>query len=53
MKKLVRFLKDKEGITATECGLIATLFAVVILVAMATIGLRLFTAIYTTGTSSP
>ena len=37
MKKLMRFLKDEEGVTAIEYGLIAALIAVVIIAAVATI----------------
>ena len=37
LKKLMRFLKDEEGVTAIEYGLIAALIAVVIIVAVATI----------------
>ena len=45
MKKLIsgiqRFLKDEEGVTAIEYGLIAALIAVVIIVAAALVGTRL------------
>ncbi len=37
MKKLLRFLKDEEGATEIEYGLIAALIAVVIVVTVATI----------------
>ncbi len=53
MKKLLKLLKDEGGAISIEHGLVAALIAVVILVAMTTIGLRLFTAIYSTDTSSP
>ena len=36
-----RFLRDEEGVTAIEYGLIAALIAVVIIVAVALIGTRL------------
>ncbi len=36
-KKLMRFLKDEDGVTAIEYGLIAALIAVVIIVAVAAI----------------
>ena len=36
-----RFLRDEEGVTAIEYGLIAALIAVVIIVAVALIGNRL------------
>lgn len=45
MEKLVsvigQFLRDEEGVTAIEYGLIAALIAVVIIVAVALIGTRL------------
>ena len=36
-----RFLRDEEGVTAIEYGLIAALIAVVIIIAVALIGTRL------------
>ena len=36
-----RFLRDEEGVTAIEYGLIAALIAVVIIIAVALIGVRL------------
>lgn len=36
-----RFLKDEEGVTAIEYGLIAALIAVVIIVAVQTVGQNL------------
>ncbi len=41
MKKLLRFLKDEDGVTAIEYGLIAALIAVVIIVAVTAIGVSL------------
>ena len=38
MKKLLRFLKDEEGVTAIEYGLIAALIAVVIVAAVTLVG---------------
>ncbi len=38
MKKLMRFLKDEEGVTAIEYGLIAALIAIVIIVAVTLVG---------------
>lgn len=38
MKKFIKFLKDEEGVTAIEYGLIAALIAVVIIVAVTTVG---------------
>ena len=39
MKKFMRFLKDDEGVTAIEYGLIAALIAVVIIAAVTLVGL--------------
>jgi len=41
MEKLIRFLKDEEGVTAIEYGLIAALIAVVIIVAVTNVGTSL------------
>ncbi len=41
MEKLIRFLKDEEGVTAIEYGLIAALIAVVIIVAVKNVGTNL------------
>ena len=41
MKKLMRFFKDDEGVTAIEYGLIAALIAVVIIVAVTNVGTAL------------
>ncbi len=38
MKKLMRFLKDEDGVTAIEYGLIAAMIAVVIISAVTLIG---------------
>lgn len=38
MKKLVRFLRDEEGVTAIEYGLIASLIAVAIIAAVTLVG---------------
>ena len=38
MKRLMRFLKDEEGVTAIEYGLIAALIAVAIIAALTTAG---------------
>jgi pilus assembly protein Flp/PilA len=38
MEKFMRFLKDEEGVTAIEYGLIAALIAVVIIVAVTLVG---------------
>ncbi len=41
MKKLLRFLKDEEGVTAIEYGLIAALIAIGIIAAVTLIGQKL------------
>jgi pilus assembly protein Flp/PilA len=41
MKKLMRFLKDEDGVTAIEYGLIAALIAVTIIVAVTLVGTSL------------
>jgi len=38
MKKMISFLKDEEGATAIEYGLLAGLIAVVIIVAVTAVG---------------
>ncbi len=51
MKKLMRFLKDEDGVTAIEYGLIAALIAIVIIVAVTLVGTslnRIFTTVATT-----
>ncbi len=41
MKKLMRFLKDEDGVTAIEYGLIAALIAVVIILSVTLVGTEL------------
>ena len=41
MKKLMRFLNDDEGVTAIEYGLIASLIAIVIIIALTGTGTAL------------
>ena len=51
MKKLLGFLKEEDGVTAIEYGLIAALIAVVIVTAVGTVGTQLkttFEAVKTT-----
>ena len=51
MKKLIKFLKDEEGVTAIEYGLIAALVGVAIVVGAGLLGTglnTLFTNIATT-----
>ena len=50
MKKLISFLKDEEGATAIEYGLLAGLISVVIILAVTAVGgelNRIFNAIDT------
>lgn len=51
MKKLIsgiqRFLKDEEGVTAIEYGLIASLIAVIIIAALTLVGTNLRTVFCT------
>lgn len=41
MERLKRFLKDEDGVTAIEYGLIAALIAVAIIVAITAVGGKL------------
>ncbi len=41
MKKLIRFLKDEDGVTAIEYGLIAALIAIGIIAAVTAVGIKL------------
>ena len=41
MERLIKFLKDEEGVTAIEYGLIAALVAVAIIAAVTTLGTSL------------
>ncbi len=41
MKKFLRFLKDEEGVTAIEYGLIAALIAVLIIASVTAVGIKL------------
>jgi len=41
MRKLIRFLKEEDGVTAIEYGLIAALIAVAIITSVTAIGTRL------------
>lgn len=43
MNKLISFLKEEEGVTAIEYGLIASLIAVAIILSVTTIGTSLNT----------
>lgn len=48
---LTRLIKDKEGVTAVEYGLIAALVAVVIIAAVSVLGTTLSTLFSTVATS--
>ncbi len=47
MKKMLRFLKDEDGVTAIEYGLIAALIAVGIIAAVTAVGFKLKTTFET------
>jgi len=49
MQAVNRFIRDEEGVTAIEYGLIAALIAVVIIGAVRTIGTNLNTVFTTIG----
>ena len=51
MKMLKKLLRDESGATAIEYGLIAALIAVVIIVAVQTVGTNLQTTFTTVGTA--
>jgi pilus assembly protein Flp/PilA len=51
MEKLVKFLKDEEGVTAIEYGLIAALVGVAAIAALTTLGGNLTTLFTTVGTT--
>ena len=50
MEKIKRFLKDEEGVTAIEYGLIAALIALVIIVSVALVGTNLNIAFHNVAT---
>jgi pilus assembly protein Flp/PilA len=50
MEKMKRFLKEEEGVTAIEYGLIAALIALVIIGAVATLGTNLSSKFSTVAT---
>ena len=50
MKRLMRFFKDEEGVTAIEYGLIAALIALVIIIAVALVGTGLSSTFDNIGT---
>jgi pilus assembly protein Flp/PilA len=50
MKKLIRFFKEEDGVTAIEYGLIAALISVAIVVAVTAVGTQLNTVFGTVKT---
>ncbi len=53
MKKLIKFLKDEEGVTALEYGLIAALIAVAIIAAVTILGGKVSTTFDTVSAAMP
>lgn len=51
MNSIKNFLREEDGVTAIEYGLIAALIAVVIILAVTTIGTNLRTTFNTIGTA--
>jgi pilus assembly protein Flp/PilA len=51
MKKIMRFIKEEDGVTAIEYGLIAALIAVVIIGAVTAVGTQLGTTFTTVDSS--
>jgi pilus assembly protein Flp/PilA len=51
MERLIKFLKDEEGVTAIEYGLIAALVGVAAIAALTTLGGNLRTLFTTVGTT--
>ena len=52
-KKLMKFVKDEEGVTAIEYGLIAALIAVAIITAVTLVGTKLNTTFGKVTTAMP
>ncbi len=53
VKKLIKFLKDEEGVTALEYGLIAALIAVAIIAAVTILGGKVSTTFDTVSAAMP
>ncbi len=53
VKKLIKFLKDEEGVTALEYGLIAALIAVAIIAAVGMLGGKVSTTFDTVSAAMP
>jgi len=51
MKAIQKFIRDEQGVTAIEYGLIAALIAVVIIAAVRIVGTQLRTTFTTIGTA--
>jgi pilus assembly protein Flp/PilA len=53
MKHIMNFLKEEEGATAVEYGIMVALIAAVIIVAVQTVGQKVLGAFTTVGTTLP
>ena len=53
MKRIMEFLKDEEGVTAIEYGLIAALIAVAIVTIVGTVGDKLLNTFTDVSTNLP
>ena len=53
MKKMMRFLKDEEGATAVEYGIMVAAIAAVIVTLVYTVGGKVKTAFTTVNTAMP
>ncbi len=53
MKKLIRFLKDEDGVTAIEYALIAAFIALAIIIAVQTVGGKISNTFDTVSTALP
>ena len=53
MKKVFRFLKEEEGVTAIEYGLIAALIAIAIVVTVTAVGTKLNSTFTSVSNSLP
>ncbi len=53
VKKLIRFLKDEEGVTAIEYALIAAFIALAIIIAVQTVGGKISNTFDTVSTALP
>jgi pilus assembly protein Flp/PilA len=51
MEKILKFFKDEEGASAVEYGLLCALIAVVIILAVTTLGVNLQTTFNTVATA--